>query len=44
MQRKSELTAEEIKKVKDQIEKERRRTLTQKEQINRKMREMQKEN
>lgn len=44
MQRKSELTAEEIQKIKDQIEKQRRRTLTEKEQLNRKVREMQKEN
>lgn len=44
MQRKSELTGEEIQKIKDEIEKERRRTLTEKEQLNRKVREMEKEN
>ncbi len=44
MQRKSELTAEEIQKIKEEIERERRRTLTEKEQLNRKVREMEKEN
>jgi DNA topoisomerase IB len=38
MQRKSELTGEEIQKMKDEIERERRRTLTEKEQLNRKVR------
>jgi hypothetical protein len=38
MQRKSELTAEEIQKIKAEMERERRATMQNKEQLNRKVR------
>ena len=38
MQRKSELTAEEVRKIKEQMERERRKTLSEKEQLNRMVR------
>jgi len=38
MQRKSELTAEEVAKIKEEMERERRKTLSEKEQLNRMVR------
>ena len=38
MQRKSELTAEEVRKIKEEMERERRKTLSEKEQLNRMVR------
>lgn len=40
MQRKSELTAEEIRKIKEEMERERRQTLSEKEKLNRMVRDM----
>lgn len=40
LQRKSELTAEEIQRMKEEMERERRKTLSEKEQLNRMVREM----
>lgn len=40
MQRKSELTAEEIRKIKEEMDRERRQTLSEKEKLNRMVRDM----
>ena len=40
MQRKSELTAEEVRKIKEEMERERRKTMNEKDKLNRMVREM----